>query len=107
MSSWRRHRHRRSSRRRAARRHPYRRQKRAPADGSGFDRNQTFSAGADFKYGVTSNYTLDGTVNPDFGQVEADPAVLNCRRSRRSSKRSARFSSRAPASTSSPWIAIR
>ncbi|HET7790741.1 MAG TPA: DUF5916 domain-containing protein [Gemmatimonadales bacterium] len=47
------------------------------ATASGFDRHQTFGAGADFKYGVTSNYTLDGTVNPDFGQVEADPAVLN------------------------------
>jgi uncharacterized protein DUF5916/cellulose/xylan binding protein with CBM9 domain len=44
---------------------------------SGFDRDQRITAGADFKYGVTSNLTLDGTVNPDFGQVEADPAVLN------------------------------
>ncbi|MGE5760889.1 MAG: DUF5916 domain-containing protein [Gemmatimonadota bacterium] len=44
---------------------------------SGFDRNQRLTAGADFKYGVTSNLTLDGTVNPDFGQVEADPSVLN------------------------------
>ena len=44
---------------------------------SGFERDQRFTAGADFKYGVTSNLTLDGTVNPDFGQVEADPAVLN------------------------------
>ena len=26
---------------------------------------------------MTSNLTLDATVNPDFGQVEADPAVLN------------------------------
>jgi hypothetical protein len=33
--------------------------------------------GADLKYGVTSNLTLDAAVNPDFGQVEADPAVLN------------------------------
>ena len=33
--------------------------------------------GADFKYGVSSNFSVDGTVNPDFGQVEADPAVLN------------------------------
>src|SRR5580765_5276045 len=47
-----------------------------PAQG-GFDRHQTFDAGADFKYGVTSNFTLDGTVAPDFGQVEQDPAVLN------------------------------
>jgi hypothetical protein len=42
-----------------------------------FDRHQTFDAGADFKYGLTSNFTLDGTVAPDFGQVEQDPAVLN------------------------------
>jgi hypothetical protein len=33
--------------------------------------------GADLKYGLTSNLTLDGTINPDFGQVEADPAQLN------------------------------
>ena len=33
--------------------------------------------GADFKYGLGSNFTLTGTINPDFGQVEADPAVIN------------------------------
>ncbi len=44
---------------------------------TGFGRAQRFAAGADVKYGVTSNLTLDATVNPDFGQVEADPAVLN------------------------------
>src|SRR5262249_12489328 len=44
---------------------------------TGFDRHQTFTGGADFKYGITSNFTLDGTVAPDFGQVEQDPAVLN------------------------------
>jgi len=33
--------------------------------------------GADVKYGIRSNLTLDGTVNPDFGQVEVDPAVVN------------------------------
>ncbi|NNF58256.1 MAG: carbohydrate binding family 9 domain-containing protein [Rhodothermaceae bacterium] len=33
--------------------------------------------GADFKLGLTSSVTLDATVNPDFGQVEADPAQLN------------------------------
>ena len=33
--------------------------------------------GADFKYGLTSNLTLNGTIQPDFGQVEADPATLN------------------------------
>ena len=33
--------------------------------------------GADLKVGLTSNVTLDGAINPDFGQVEADPGVLN------------------------------
>src|SRR5260221_8833334 len=28
-------------------------------------------------YRVTSNLTLNATVNPDFGQVEVDPAVVN------------------------------
>ncbi len=40
-------------------------------------RSQRFTGGADVKYGLTSNITLDATVNPDFGQVEADPAVVN------------------------------
>jgi len=35
------------------------------------------NAGFDLKYGLTSDFTLDLTVNPDFGQVEADPAVVN------------------------------
>ena len=34
-------------------------------------------AGLDLKYAVTPGLTLTGTVNPDFGQVEADPAVVN------------------------------
>lgn len=34
-------------------------------------------AGADLKLGIGPNLTLDATVNPDFGQVEADPAVVN------------------------------
>lgn len=33
--------------------------------------------GADIKMGLGSNLTLDATVNPDFGQVEVDPAVVN------------------------------
>jgi hypothetical protein len=33
--------------------------------------------GLDLRYGLTSNFTLDATVNPDFGQVEVDPAVVN------------------------------
>ena len=35
------------------------------------------SAGLDVKVGLSSNFTLDATVNPDFGQVEADPSVVN------------------------------
>ncbi len=33
--------------------------------------------GGNLKYGITSNLTLDMTANPDFGQVEADEAILN------------------------------
>ncbi|MDQ3674870.1 MAG: carbohydrate binding family 9 domain-containing protein, partial [Gemmatimonadota bacterium] len=33
--------------------------------------------GLDLKYGLTSNFTIDATFNPDFGQVEVDPAVVN------------------------------
>jgi hypothetical protein len=35
------------------------------------------NAGFDLKVGLKSNLTLDATVNPDFGQVEVDPAVVN------------------------------
>src|SRR3989441_4561652 len=42
------------------------------------DGSRQFAAtGLDIKYGVSSNFTLDATVNPDFGQVEVDPAVVN------------------------------
>lgn len=34
-------------------------------------------AGVDMKYALSSTLTLTGTINPDFGQVEVDPAVLN------------------------------
>ena len=44
---------------------------------SAFERAQTLTVGADLKLRVTPNATIDATVNPDFGQVEADPAVLN------------------------------
>ncbi len=33
--------------------------------------------GLDAKIGVSSNFTVDMTVNPDFGQVESDPSVMN------------------------------
>jgi hypothetical protein len=44
-----------------------------------FRRSREYDArfGADFKYLLASNLTLSGTVNPDFGQVEVDPAVVN------------------------------
>jgi hypothetical protein len=42
-----------------------------------FDRVTTQTVGADIKLGLSSNLTLDATINPDFGQVEADPAALN------------------------------
>jgi hypothetical protein len=35
------------------------------------------SAGVDLKYALKPGLTLTGTINPDFGQVEADPAVVN------------------------------
>lgn len=38
---------------------------------------QSARIGLDVKYNLSSNFTLDATFNPDFGQVEADPAVVN------------------------------
>jgi hypothetical protein len=37
----------------------------------------TAEMGGDLKMGLTNNLTLDLTVNPDFGQVEADPGQVN------------------------------
>lgn len=48
-----------------------------PADPFNGGANLEARAGADVKMGLGPNITLDGTVNPDFGQVEADPAVVN------------------------------
>ncbi|HXV86265.1 MAG TPA: DUF5916 domain-containing protein, partial [Gemmatimonadales bacterium] len=45
-----------------------------PFDGSA---RGSVRAGADVKMGLGPNLTLEGTINPDFGQVEADPAVVN------------------------------
>lgn len=42
-----------------------------------YDHPNKMTAGIDLKYGLSSNLTLDATINPDFGQVEADPAQLN------------------------------
>ena len=38
---------------------------------------QDMRFGADLKTLLTSNITLDATLNPDFGQVEVDPASVN------------------------------
>ena len=35
------------------------------------------SAGLDGKIGLTNDFTLDFSINPDFGQVEADPSEVN------------------------------
>jgi len=40
-------------------------------------RSSGFSAGLDGKAGITNDLTLDFTINPDFGQVEADPSEVN------------------------------
>ena len=45
--------------------------------GDGDDLDSYGNAGADLKYGVTPDLTLNATFQPDFGQVEADPSVLN------------------------------
>lgn len=44
---------------------------------TGWTHPQQQAFGLDLKAGLTSNITVDATINPDFGQVEADPAVLN------------------------------
>lgn len=40
-------------------------------------RSSDIDFGLDAKIGITSDITLDLTVNPDFGQVEADPSQVN------------------------------
>jgi len=44
---------------------------------SGAAATGTGSAGFDLRVGLGSSANLSATVNPDFGQVEADPSVLN------------------------------
>lgn len=48
-----------------------------PGDPYHSNTEMIYRAGGDVKLNLTSNLTLDGTVNPDFGQVEVDPAVVN------------------------------
>jgi hypothetical protein len=49
------------------------------ATGDPFNSGSRYSPriGGDLKLGLGSNLTLNATVNPDFGQVEVDPAVVN------------------------------
>lgn len=48
-------------------------------DGNPFatGRSGSLYGGLDGKVGVTNDLTMNFTVNPDFGQVEADPSVVN------------------------------
>ncbi len=48
-----------------------------PGDPFNDGSQQSLQLGLDVKYGLTSSLTLDATLNPDFGQVEVDPAVVN------------------------------
>jgi hypothetical protein len=50
-----------------------------PTDGNPLvdTNNPGLAYGLDLKYAVTPALTLTASVNPDFGQVEADPAVVN------------------------------
>jgi hypothetical protein len=45
--------------------------------GSPWTSSYRAQGGLDLKYGVARNFTLDATINPDFGQVEVDQSVLN------------------------------
>jgi hypothetical protein len=38
---------------------------------------RSVTAGLDLKYRASSRFVVDATVNPDFGQVEVDPALVN------------------------------
>jgi hypothetical protein len=48
-------------------------------DGNPFDTGKKYvgNSGLDIKMGLKTNLILDATINPDFGQVEVDPAVIN------------------------------
>jgi len=50
-----------------------------PELGDPFNNGSAFkySAGGDVRVALSSNFSLNATINPDFGQVEVDPAVVN------------------------------
>jgi len=43
----------------------------------GFSNRSHADIGLDLRYGLSSNTVMNVTINPDFGQVEVDPSVLN------------------------------
>lgn len=47
-------------------------------EGNPFETGRQWSGnlGLDLKWGIKSNLILDATINPDFGEVELDPAVI-------------------------------
>ncbi|MEJ2501803.1 MAG: DUF5916 domain-containing protein [Gemmatimonadota bacterium] len=49
----------------------------SPTEPGETDGTGELDIGGDLKVGLGPNITLDATINPDFGQVESDPAVLN------------------------------
>lgn len=40
-------------------------------------KDSNLGIGADMKFGIGANLTVDATINPDFGQVEVDPSSIN------------------------------
>ncbi len=40
-------------------------------------RDRSTRVGSDVRVGLGGQFTLDATINPDFGQVEGDPAIIN------------------------------
>ena len=53
------------------------RAKKVPGDPFRSGSEETIDVGLDGKLGLTGNLVVDFTVNPDFGQVEADPSEVN------------------------------
>ncbi len=51
----------------------------SPVSGNPYNNGAVYTPnfGADLKFGIGTNLTLNATINPDFGQVEIDPAVIN------------------------------
>ncbi len=52
-------------------------EKARPGDPFHSNNEMSHRVGGDLKINLTSNLTLDATINPDFGQVEVDPASVN------------------------------